>query len=342
MAGEDDSLKYDPDGTGNPLPSYCTGVDFGPVPISADEERCFTRLNGELSALCMSLPEPTQTDAFLFLMQYYGIRIGDQLDFFKDYYAPAWSIIYWLEKRLAGEGGIEDEVLKMVFSAQAMALFLHSLDNHLSEGDVAASHLALLLRSQAWLILTHAVTGLSSEINQGEQTVRNFLNTYYAALSHSENQVSLDSYCRLFRSQMATGFIAPVLLTQKLLADESFTRAIEAVYGSFGIAWRLLDDVRDMEADMMKGQHTAVHACLPEGMRRYWDGCAGNAQENDQETKAFVLNSLWKERIIDTILARICRELMVAASLAEECGMFGLANEFRCLNVPFRAFEDIP
>ena len=42
------------------------------------------------------------------------------------------------------------------------------------------------------------------------------------------------------------GMIAPILLSMKMTGISDFTRDIEIAYGSFGIAWRLLDDIRDI------------------------------------------------------------------------------------------------
>lgn len=321
---------------------YWMRVDFGPVALPADEKAYFTQLNNELSALCMCLPKSTQAEALLFLMQYYGISIGHRLDFFRNYYAPAWSINYWLEKRLAGVPGAREGAAKMAISAQAMALFLHSLDNHLNEGDVPASHVTLLLRSQAWLILNHAVLELASGVDKGEQTVQRYLDIYYHGIAYPEEAVSLEGYCQGFISQMATGFIVPVLLAKRFAADGLLRQSIEDAYAAFGIAWRLLDDIHDIEMDIRKGQHTAVYAALPKDMRRLWDECSDDNPDEGEETSRLVVDFLWRHRIVHNLLARINRELRTAAWHAEKCGMLGLANEFKCLNVSFRAFEDIP
>jgi hypothetical protein len=48
-------------------------------------------------------------------------------------------------------------------TAQSMAMFLHSLDDHLVDGQVSVTPLTLFLRSQAWTIMTRAFCNLADE-----------------------------------------------------------------------------------------------------------------------------------------------------------------------------------
>ena len=51
--------------------------------------------------------------------------------------------------------------------AHAMALFPHPLDDHLNDGQLATSHLTLLLRSQAWALMTNALKRLADGVEEG-------------------------------------------------------------------------------------------------------------------------------------------------------------------------------
>ena len=97
------------------------------------------------------------------------------------------------------------------------------------------------------------------------------MDDYYSSLQDSKGLKSLDSYCDLFRRQMAIGMVAPILLSMKMTGMSDFTRDIEIAYGSFGIAWRLLDDIRDIGGDIEKGSHSAIYFCLPEKIRSHWN-----------------------------------------------------------------------
>ncbi|MEJ2717732.1 MAG: hypothetical protein P8182_11410, partial [Deltaproteobacteria bacterium] len=74
----------------------CSTLDFGKGELSKMESDFYRRFGKEIISLCRSLPESVRTDSMLFVMQYSGVMPGDELDFFANYYPPAWSILYWL------------------------------------------------------------------------------------------------------------------------------------------------------------------------------------------------------------------------------------------------------
>lgn len=136
---------------------------------------------------------------------------------------------------------------------------------------------------------------------------------------------------------MATGFITPVLILKKMTANEEITRAIQTAYGSFGIAWRLLDDINDIGIDMEKGTHSAVYTCLPGHIKIHWDK---GGEDNKNRFSEVALDYIIQARVIDRIKKRICSELDSAASIADDYNMTGLAHEFRCLSGPLRLTQD--
>ena len=307
-------------------------MDFGKVRLSKKERAFYRRLNSEQLAFCRSMPESAQTDSILFLMSYSGIRPGDGLDFFASYYPPIWSILYWLchTYSLPARPLTRLDVADAV-RAQSMAMFLHSLDDHLVDEQVPTSPLTLLLRSQAWTVMNRSFTNLAKGVPEGAKTVKKFIDDYYSSLHASEEPKSLDDYCTLFRRQMGILMVAPVLLSMKMKGTCDFTREIEIAFGSFGIAWRLLDDIRDMDDDMKNGSHSAIYVYLPEEVRTLWNNDTGRGRSADRDSKDNVLNHVLEQGIIDKIKRRICTELYGAASIVEAYKMKGLAREFRCL-----------
>jgi hypothetical protein len=267
-------------------------------------------------------------------MRYSRVSLGEKLDFFRNYYAPAWSIIYWLIHSGTTNKGLENRDIDNAVTAHSMAMSLHSLDDHLNDGEMPTTHLALLLRSQLWMIMNRALSILAGGVKGGKKIVQGFIDDYYSGIRCSENAKSLDSYCDLFSKQMATGFIVPVLVTKKMTLDDRFAACIQGAFGSFGIAWRLLDDIKDIKADMIKGDHSAVYVCLPEDSKKLWDETRGEkTQRNMRKCKA-ILNSVLENSIIERIINRIRVELGSAESMADDCDMIGLADEFRCLLRP--------
>ncbi|MCG6535942.1 MAG: hypothetical protein L7F78_14870 [Syntrophales bacterium LBB04] len=316
---------------------HCKTVDFGKDKLSKRETIFYRRFSNEIFSLCRSLPESAQTDAILFLMRYSRINLKDKPDLFANYYPPAWSIIYWLSRysTLPAKRLKEQDVTNAV-TAQSMAMFLHSLDDHLTDGQVPVSLLTLLLRSQAWSIMKKASFELAEGVPAGESTVRNLIDDYYSSIQDSKGPQCLDSYCDLFRRQMAIWMIAPILLSMKMTGISDFTKRIEVAYGSFGIAWRLLDDIRDIGDDIEKGSRSSIYFCLPKKIRTHWNNDSVRSPRAARQYTNIIVNHILEQRLIDNIKERICVELESAASIVEAHDMKGLAREFRCLAPPLR------
>jgi hypothetical protein len=320
--------------------SSCSEIDFGAVNLSNGEKEFRRELNNEVVSLCKSLPESTQPDALLFFMRYFRIPFGQELSIFSNYYVPAWSITYWLIQSATEGKELEQRYKQNAKIAHSMALFLHPLDDHLNDGQLQATHLTLLLRSQAWTIMNNALSRLADEVDGGGGVVEGFLDNYYSSIKSSKEIVSLDNYCDHFRKQMATWLIVPVLLTKKMATNEQFTDAIQTAYGSFGIAWRLLDDINDIQIDMMKGAHSSIYTCLPEDIKNYWEKHSGDELDKENGYFKIVLDYILENSVIDRVRERICSELKSAASIADDCKMTSWAAELLCLLRPLQNSQD--
>jgi hypothetical protein len=173
-------------------------------------------------------------------------------------------------------------------------------------------------------------------VDEGEKIVRAFIDDYYSSIRSSKEIKFLDSYCDLFRKQMATGMIVPFLLTKKMTTNEGFTGAIQAAYEAFGIAWRLLDDIKDIETDMLKSSHSAIYICLPEKIKTFWDKYNEKKSDKKNDFARIIMECLVENGVIQGITERICSELESAASIADDYNITGLADEFRCLLSPLK------
>jgi hypothetical protein len=316
--------------------SCCFEIDFGTVKLSERQKNFCSELSNEVVSLCESLPKSTQADALLLLMKYFQIPFGQELSFFMNYYAPAWSIIYWLIESGRESGGLEEEDIKNAKTAHSMALLLHPIDDHLNDNEWPASHLALLLRSQLWLTMSNAMNSLADEVDGGEKIMTDFLDDYYSSIRDAKEILSLDNYCDLFRKQMATGYISPALIMKKMGTNEECDHAIRAAYGSFGVAWRLLDDINDIQTDMMTASKSAVYSCLPTNIRDHWNKCGKEAFDEQSVHAKAILVYIQENGTIEKIKERICNELDSAADTADDYNMTGLADEFRCLLEPLK------
>jgi hypothetical protein len=186
------------------------------------------------------------------------------------------------------------------------------------------------------MIMKRAFERLATGVPKGAAIVCDFIDNYYSSIDTSDEMESLDSYCDFFTKQIATWLIVPVLMAKMIYANEEFARSIQAVYSSFTIAWRLLDDLQDIETDMVKGIHSSLYTCLPNKIRKVWNQVKEEKADGNGGSAAQVLNYVLASGTIDRIRKRICNELESAASRADSCNMAGFANELRFLLSPLR------
>lgn len=318
------------------LLSNCSAIDFGTIDLSNDQMAFYGTFNRSILRFCETLPESTQTDALLFLMEHSGLSIGQELVFFKNYYAPSWSMIYWLAKYLPVDRRLPEEDIQNAITAQSMAMMLHSLDDHIDDQQVPGTHLTLLLRSQAWAALIKTLENLIGDMKDGKKIADDFINDYYSGVLEPDDIETLEGYCDIFRKQMATWLIVPVLMSKKMTTDKEFTNAIKAAYESFGIAWRLLDDVNDIETDLKKGSQSSVYHCLPGDIKKLWDQNGGERSNRNNFSCEIIYDAIFQNNIVDRLRQKICKELESAASLANNYHMTGLAEEYRCLLKPLK------
>jgi hypothetical protein len=216
-------------------------------------------------------------------------------------------------------------------AAHALLLLLHSIDDHLNDNELRASHLSLLLRSQCWLIMNNALNALADGVDGGGEIIREHMDDYYSGIRNEKAIDSLDAYCDLFRKQMATGLIVPTLMIRKMCTDEKTLAAIRTLYESFGIAWRLLDDIQDLEVDMKKGSHSSVYISLSKAERMLWDRRHTERKGVHEEYGTDVLEAVIKEDVIERLKERIRNHLTSAASIAADHGMNGMGTELQAL-----------
>lgn len=330
------------EGTIVDLLSFCAAADFGGVSLIPEEEVFRRELNREMLSFCGELPRSTRTEATLFLMRHLRASFGDGLGFVDYFYAPAWSILFWLGRSSATK--TDRRQMKAAMAGHTMALLLHALDDHLADRDLPVTHLTLLLRSQSWTVMNRSLRRLARETKGGTGIVAGFVDDYYSSIGRHD-ETSLDGYCNLFRKQMATCLIAPVLLSMTgpgVGPGGALARSVEGICSSFGVAWRLLDDIQDLEKDMRKGVRSAIYACLPDETRKEWDRVKDEKDDGYEGCAGRVLGRIAADRVIDGLRRRICAELDSAASEAGSCDMAGFGDELRSLSRPLGIGGDRP
>lgn len=328
--------------TNNTL-SLCKSIAFGKVTLNNEEIEIYRKLNDEIPSLCKKLSRSVQTEAMLFLMNYSGLQVGQPWNFYEKYYVPAWSIIYWITKITRTKKELSPEKLDIAIKAQAMALFLHSLDDHLHEGHIPVSHTMLHLRSQTWMILRDSLNMLAVT-SESRELINTLIDDYYSSISLTEDN-SLENYFEIFKKQMSTWYIIPMLTAMNLSDNHEFVNDIGNAFRIFMIAWRIIDDLNDITEDIIQGSHTTPYLLLPEEGKNIWDNMAISCGEiTDADTienssnMNIICNMLKEETSIEKIINRTYSELKTAADIAYKHGMKGLSEQYREMGIPLKIY----
>lgn len=301
-------------------------LDFGKIHLSEEQKVFYDGLNMAILDVIQSLPQTVQIDAMLLLTGHLKLPLIKDVDFFKGFYPPAWSLLYWVAAAFGNQGRLQGKAKHPYQLVHAIAMLLHLLDDHLIDGELPTTHLTLLVRSQMWMVLNQILDELTEGSADNSALVKNCIDAYYAGIESSKPIDSLDAYCEHFKLQMGFGYIAPVLLSTRMTADDHLVAMVRGAFGSFGCAWRLLDDLHDVAVDVQTNARSAVYVCLPEHIQRQWDDARAG----------LVYEAVVEEKIGERIVNRICEELRAASMLADASNIKGYARELRALAEPLR------
>jgi hypothetical protein len=319
----------------------CASIRFGRIRLNGSRAAFYRLLNHQVLDLCRRLPPSVQTEALIHFMYSTDTSLTDGLEVFKHYPAPVWSILFHLGESRGPGRRPEETDLRHAGTAHAMAMILHSIDDHLNDGEAPATHLMLLIRSEAWSTLNRALNYFAEDRRADGRLAERLIDEYYTAVCRPPAVASLTGYCRLAWRQAATGLIAPLLLARRRSSDKAFLGDIEIAQSAMIAAWRLLDDIQDLAVDLHTGAHSAVYFCLtPWGKSLWGQGAAGEEDSPRHPNPSLVLDHLAAADTIAILVDRICRELESAAAAAERCRLPGLAAEYSTLMRPLTQYRN--
>lgn len=307
-----------------PLVPGGTTPRFGAPALRDAALRVHALVNAAIPELCRALPPSQRTDAALFLMRYGSAMRDGAPDFFRNFHAPSYTVLAHIDSSPAAPRSSPRGSLERAAAAQAMAMLLHSLDDHLCDGELPPTQLSLLVRSEAWRRYRHALGGLSDGDAAALALTDECVDAYYRGVTTDLRPASLESYMDRFRDEMATWLAAPLALARLRGFAEEELAGIRRACECFGIAWRLLDDLQDAEEDFAARRATALWAALPPSGRAAWEN-------GDREGARGAIES---EGAAESLLCTIAGLLHEGAVIAEGLGMAGLAEEYRALAAP--------
>jgi hypothetical protein len=307
----------------------CKSANFAQIALDEQQTAILALMNRQIILLCRSLPASLQDSAVIAIQRYYtGFKISNLLTFFSTFYAPSWSLIHWMHQ---ANPVLQSSEIENAFSGQAMVYFLHMLDDHLSNGQIPTSHLLLHLRSSTWIKFHRAAIALAKNITNGEELVEELIDNYFSGIHKSAEINSINSYTNLFCKQFSTTLIIPILIAKNTGFDASLVRQ---AYESFGIAWRLLDDLRGCSDDAFAGELSAIYYLLPLEERQLWLNCQGKDEESNDWQK--LQSYLEQQGILRKLISHICTSLKEAQKSADLARLHGYANQLQQLAIPLK------
>lgn len=263
--------------------------------LTGEEKKKLIYLNSCIPSLCGSFGSGLASRLAIHLQNVVGGSALDSLTgFFNAFYYPAWTTVLHLME----QSGFSEEQVDTALKGQAMAMFLHLLDDHLVDGEIRVDPMILALRSRSWQIYEHSLmeSGVSRELFQDS------IRRYILAVSDTKKDFgSLDAYLSHFLDEAATWFILPEHLSRNHPHGESIIH----MYNEFVMFWRLLDDLKDSRDDLERGDRTAFTILLDE--------------VSDYEQAEVILLRFTEERLKS---ARILAEKSGLSSVAEQLESF--------------------
>ena len=254
----------------------------------------------------------------------YSGRAGE---FYRLFYLPVWSFLHWIPA--SADIALDPVLVDDARTAQALGLFLHLWDDHLCDGQLSTDLLRLQIRTEAWHAYLDANNRLRARIAPGSQIVEEHVATYLAAIHLKEPVTDIAAYCSRFTRQIAIWTLVPQLLG-RAGGGPSVAANLSLIVEAFSNAWRLIDDVQDVEDDIQAGVESAVWQCLDDAGRAAWAECraAPLAQGGlEPQSWATLFELIQAPGCIPHLLVLTNDWLDQAARLAELHQWRGLASE---------------
>ena len=268
--------------------------------FSGIESNVYSQINKNIFILCERLPEPLQDPAAIFMVRYGA----DSFEIFRHYPPPLWTVLIGL--------GVQDQAEKIktgALAAHSMALLLHSIDDHLHDGQLRVSHLLLQLRSEAWRWMLESWECFGS---QSRSLIHSEIDRYFQSVLDEEHVKTLDEFLDNAGAQSATWQITPALVAPTDEKRESATAVIE----NFVVFYRILDDLEDAIIDLCRGEKKSVYYICDDVERLKYLGLKGSSRESsavEEWLKMMCKNGGPFDRLMERAVSHRDRALIEAA-----------------------------
>lgn len=244
-------------------PTALTTIDFGQVRQSKALQRLAAMLEGEIRGPILDLPASLRDEATGLLDAY----PGPGRPFIGLFYVPIWSFLAHVVTDANRQP--DADTLKAAQTAHALSLFLHLWDDHLTDNQMATDVLRLQLRSLAWQRFDTAVGHLAAQLPDGGERIAGLVSLYLTSIHRPPVVSGFDAYCARFNAQAGIWRVAPTAFGILTGGEQAATR-LDQVICDFAAAWRVMDDLQDLDADVRSGQDNAVFHLLDADEKRVW------------------------------------------------------------------------
>ncbi|MFG2978503.1 hypothetical protein ACGFYY_36650 [Streptomyces sp. NPDC048331] len=277
-----------------------SGVWFGAIAETAEVSALRGRLHRHLLDTASGL-DPAWRECVMRELTAHGRSVrAPGGDFFARFPAPVWSFLHWVPTA-RGQAYAERN--------QALALFLHLWEDHLSDGQLPEEESFVRLRARAWQEWERSALALAAQWGAPVRLVGAHAAVYREAVAHRRER-SRDGYYRTAARQAALWTLLPAILA---VTGRTAGR-LGPVVTDFALAWRIVDDLADVEEDAAAGARSAVWWELPPRSRAGWGADPGRPVAGEAEGR---------------LGRRAARLLVRAAYRAERAGLPGWAMEVR-------------
>jgi len=301
-------------------------IDFGAVTPDAQVVALAERLEASVRRAVADLPPAMSAEAAAELTVYAGPRPR----FIDLFYIPIWSFVHWVpEAAQRAELVRVPSMIEHAQEAHALSLFMHLWDDHLVDGQLKPTLLRLQLRAIAWQRYHAAVGVLAGMVEGGPETVARLVGNYLTACHQPPPVHDLRTFCDRFLQQIGIWLVVPTLLGH-IVGGPAAARDLVGIIEAFAVAWRLIDDIQDIDIDILSGQDNGVWFELDDDGRACWAACrtaSAGADRVEPRTWASVSTAIRNTRTLGAVIDEVTARLSRAEELAIRAGWTGLAAE---------------
>jgi len=256
------------------------------VERSNEESSLYSELNLAMFKSIKQLPLSLQETVTLFLLEYSGIALSPN-EFFQKYPKAVWVIL----NDLINKYKYNDTIYKMSVQAQSMSLFIHSLDDHLCDGQIPLDLAKLHLRTTVWNVFEKTCGNLFSELRVEEDLYEENINIYFSS-SFLESVDSLDDYLNRSKRQSTLWQIVPLML-----AASEHRQSVQFIIEQFIMAYRIIDDLEDWKADAIAGEKSSIYFACSDGQK----GVFSKKNQSDEEYSSLLRQTIDDENIFQSL-----------------------------------------